>query len=73
MEIEALRRKIFPRLLIATRTTAEVEDPKRSLTLDRFEQCVDVLRDVVVAGPLPELACAVFVVGERFLGDFGEI
>lgn len=42
-------------------------------TTDRIEKCVDVLRDIVVTGSLPELAHAAFVVGERLASDFVEI
>src|SRR6188474_1054386 len=41
-------------LEIASRPAAEIENPKRGLTLDVLEQRRDVLADIMIARALPE-------------------
>ena len=57
---------------VAPRSAAEVEDAERALARDGVEQRVEVLRDVVVARPLPERGGARVVVRERDAHDLGE-
>ena len=60
------------RLQVPSRTTAEIENALRPCPVKLAEQRVDVLRDVVVPGPVPESVGARFVVVERLASDLLE-
>lgn len=55
---------------VATRATAQVEDPQGCLAPNGFEQSLDVLRDIVVARSFPKARGALLVVLESAMRDF---
>ncbi len=58
---------------IAPGSTTEVEDPIRRFPVNRIEQRVDVLRNIVIARALPEMGRVTVVALERDPRDLGEL
>jgi hypothetical protein len=58
---------------VAARPAAEIEDGERRLALDRCQQRLDVLADVVLTRARPEVLGAPFVVGQGAEADQFEL
>ncbi len=54
---------------IAARPAAQIENAKSLFPGERTQECLIVLRHIVVLGPLPEGVCTGIVMLERHRGD----
>src|SRR5262245_33828128 len=61
------------RLEVAPWPTAKIEDFERRFIPNVLQECRDVLADVVIACPLPELFRILVVMFQREVGDFFQI